>query len=87
MRMRSEKKDSQNFEVRFYAGYKGRETPRAVVIGEKEFTIQKILWRKRGRDQQSGRTFETFKCKMEGDVVKITHYESGEWSLSFFDKS
>lgn len=85
--MSSEKKDGQNFEVRFYAGYKGRETPRAVVIGEKEFNIEEILWCKRGRDLQSGKTFETFKCKMEGKIVEITHYESGEWSLSFSEDS
>jgi hypothetical protein len=84
--MSSEKKDTQNFEVRFYAGYKGRETPRAVVIGDKEFPIQEILWRRRGWDRQSGKTFETFKCRMEGDIVRITYYESGEWSLSFSEE-
>ena len=84
--MSLEKKDIQNFEVRFYSGYKGRETPRAVVIGDREFTIQEILWRKRGRDRQSGKTFETFKCRMEGDIVRITYHESGEWTLSFSDE-
>ena len=84
--MSPEKKDNQNFEVRFYAGYKGRETPRAVVIGDKEFPIQEILWRRRGRDRQSGKTFETFKCRMGGDIVRITYHESGEWSISFSDE-
>jgi len=83
--MKSEKKNSLNFEVRFYAGYKGRETPRAVLIGDREFNIEKILWRKRARDHQSGQTYEIFKCRMEGDIVKIIHHDSGEWSLSFSD--
>ena len=84
--MSTGKKNNLNFEVRFYAGYKGRETPRAVVIGDKEFQIQEILWRRRGLDRQSGKKFETFKCRMEGDIVRITYHESGEWSLSFSDE-
>ncbi len=84
--MNSEKKEDLNFEVRFYAGYKGRETPRAVLIGDRKFNIEKILWRKRARDKKSGQMSEIFKCKMEGEIIKIIHYESGEWTLSFFDE-
>jgi hypothetical protein len=76
---------NQDFELRFYSGYKGEETPRAVRIGEKEFKIQEILRRKRGYDQKSGRRFEDFKCLMEGQRVRITVYDTGEWAISFSD--
>ncbi len=81
------KKEKKEFELRFYSGYKGGETPRAVVIGDKEFTIEEILWRKRVLDKKTGKKYEIFKCRMEGDIIKITIYESGEWSISFSDET
>lgn len=85
MKSHREKKEKNgpSFELRFYSGYKGEETPRSVRIGEKEFLIEKILWRKRGFDPKSGKTFEDFKCRMEGETVMITVYETGEWAISF----
>ncbi len=71
------------FELRFYSGYKGEETPRAVVIGNKEFKIEKVLSRKRVYDQKSGKSYEVFLCKMDGKTVEIRRYESGEWEISF----
>lgn len=79
--------EKQSFELRFYSGYKQGETPRAVVIGNKEFKINEILWRKRVFDKEKKETSEIFKCKMEGDTVKITIYESGEWAISFSKRS
>jgi len=73
------------FELRFYAGYKGEEIPRSVVVGNREFKIDEILSRKRVLDRKSGRRMEIFKCKMEGEKVEIAKFESGEWSLSFSD--
>lgn len=84
-KVNSEEKSS--FDLRFYSGYKGGETPRAVVIGDKEFAIEEILWRKRALDKKKGQTFEVFKCKMEGEIVKITIYESGEWAISFSEET
>lgn len=75
-----------SFELRFYSGYKAGETPRAVVIGNKEFKIEEILWRKKVYDQKTGKTSEVFKCKMEGEIVKITADDSGEWSIFFSEK-
>jgi hypothetical protein len=71
------------FEVRFYAGYKGEEVPRSVVVGSREFKIDEVLSRKRVLDRKSGRRMEIFRCKMEGERVEIVKFESGEWSLSF----
>lgn len=90
-RKKSKDKDhlekKSNFDLRFYSGYKGNETPKAVVIGDKEFSIEKILWRKRVFEKKTGKTFEVFKCKMEGEIVKITIYDSGEWAISFSGKT
>ena len=71
------------FELRFYSGYKGKEIPRAVVIGTREFKIDEIVSQKRVLDQTTGKKFEVFQCRMEGKRVKIIHFESGEWEISF----
>lgn len=71
------------FELKFYEGYKGRETPRAVVIGKKEFKIDEILERKRAVDHITGETGEIFVCKMEGQLVKITLYGSGMFEIAY----
>jgi len=76
-----------NFEVKFYSGYKGEEIPRSVIIGEREFKIEEIIERKRVQDFKSGKRYEVFKCKMEGEMVKIERYESGEWGISFLEES
>lgn len=77
------KKEALKFEVKFYSGYKGEEVPRSVVVGEREFKIEKVLERKRVLDQKSGKTREVYTCKMEGDIVEIEKFESGEWAISF----
>ncbi|TET21978.1 MAG: hypothetical protein E3J76_05075 [Candidatus Aminicenantes bacterium] len=61
----------------------GRETPRSVKIGSTEFMIEEIIWRKRIRDQRTGKMFEVFKCKMEGEIVKITIHESGKFEITY----
>lgn len=87
LRDKSNNEEGTSFELRFYSGYKGSETPRAVVIGNREFKIEEILWRKRVFDQKTKKTFEVFKCKMEKDIVKITIYESGKWAISFSEET
>jgi len=71
------------FELKFYSGYKGEEIPKSVVIGNHEFVIEEIISRKRVMDQKSGRRLEVYKCKMEGEIVKITVFKSGKWEISF----
>jgi hypothetical protein len=79
----SKEKNKGKFELRFYAGYKGEEIPRAVIIGNHEFVIDKIISRERVLDKKSGKRFEVFKCRMEGKPVIIKVHESGEWEISF----
>jgi hypothetical protein len=80
--MSRQKKDS-NHRVVFYEGYKQRESPRAVIMGNKELKIQKIIWRKRMRDQKSGNTLEVFKCKIGDRQAKVTMHESGRAEVTF----
>lgn len=76
-------KKEKNFELRFYSGYKGEETPRSVLIGKREFKIDEVISRKRIVDQKTGRQSEVYICRMKGETVKITKFEQGEWSISF----
>lgn len=85
-RGKDDKKDGR-FELRFYSGYKGEEVPRAVVIGSREFEIEKIESRKRVLDRTTGKRFEVFQCRMEGEKVKIIRFASGEWEISFPEKA
>lgn len=75
------------FEVKFYSGYKGKETPRSVIMGDREFIIEEILERKRIIDHESGEHYEVFKCRMEGEMVKIERHESGKLAISFLEES
>lgn len=56
-------------------------------MGEREFWIEKIIERKRILEKESGRRYEVFICQMEGEIVQIERYESGEWGISFLEKS
>lgn len=83
---RKKEQEGARFELRFHSGYKGEEIPRAVVIGKREFNIQEIVSQKRVLDQTTGKIYEVFQCKMEGETVKIIHFESGKWEISFLDE-
>lgn len=72
-----------HFELRFYDGYKGEEKPRSVVIGNREFEIEKILERKRELEERTGKTRDVYICEMEGNKVRITVLESGNFEIVF----
>jgi len=80
-------KESREFKINFYSGYREEETPRSIHVGNREFQIEEILWRKRAFDPKSGRISEIFKCKIEGEVVEIRREEQGEWSIHFSKNS
>lgn len=75
-----------DIKILFYEGYKGQETPRAIIIGDKEFKIQKILWRKRIKDHHTGKTYRVFKCFLREKWVKIILDEKGKVDLTFLEK-
>jgi Trm5-related predicted tRNA methylase len=80
--MKKPKKNAA-FELRFYEGYKERETPRSVVLGNKEFIIEKILERKRTHNPKTGKIIEVFICEIGGQKVRIALHESGLFELDY----
>jgi len=66
-----------------YSGYKGEETPRVIMIGEKEIAVEKILSRKRVCDAETGRIREVFRAKTGRGTVRMERDESGAWTVVF----
>jgi hypothetical protein len=71
------------FELRFHEGYKGRETPRSVIIGNSEFKIDRVLERTRICDEKTGKISDVFTCEMRGKKVRITVRKSGKFELAY----
>jgi hypothetical protein len=69
---------SEKAKVQFYEGYKEKETPRSVIIDNREINILRILQRKRVIDQNTGELQEIFTCETEEGKIKITISQSGE---------
>ena len=69
--------------VESYAGYKGEETPRAVVLDGKRFEVASVLFRKRALDSAGGGMREIWRCRLEdGRTVIVERLESGSWRAS-----
>lgn len=80
------KEEGGKFELQFYSGYKGDETPKAVIIGTRKLKIEEIISRKRVLDKKTGKRSEVYMCKMEGEIVKITILESGKFEIFFSEE-
>jgi hypothetical protein len=66
--------------VESYAGYKGEETPRAVVLEGKRFEVVSILSRKRALDSAGGGMRDIWLCRLEnGRALTVERLESGNW--------
>jgi hydrogenase 3 maturation protease len=57
--------------VVFYAGYKGRETPRAVRLKDRELKVLEVLDRRRIQDARRKTEAEVFTCRLEEGQVKV----------------
>ena len=69
--------------VERYAGYKGDEAPRAVVIDGIRLEVVEILLRKRVLDQASKRIREVWRCRLaDGREVVVERLDGGAWSVS-----
>lgn len=69
--------------VESYAGYKGEETPRAVVLDGTRFEVVSVISRERALDRDSSRTREVWRCRLEdGRTVTVERLESGIWRVS-----
>jgi len=70
-------------EVECYAGYKGEETPRAVILDGKRVGVGNVVSRKRVLERGGGRTREVWHCRLEdGRAVTIERLESDTWRVS-----
>ena len=74
---------SHKVKVRFYSGYKGEETPRAVVFGDQEFSVDCILKRKRILDPETGESREEFTIRLKGKKAILKIGGSGECELIY----
>jgi hypothetical protein len=69
--------------VESYAGYKGEETARAVVLDGKRYVVASVLSRKRVLDSGGGRVREVWRCRLEdGRTVTVERLESDIWRVS-----
>ncbi|MCR4409722.1 MAG: hypothetical protein QHH43_06695 [Candidatus Saccharicenans sp.] len=68
--------------VEWYAGYRGREKPRAVWVAGQRIEVEEIIWQKRIREAKSGRIREVFLCRLPGGqqarIIKYNESESGK---------
>jgi len=74
-----------SFGLKFYEGYKHKERPAAIVIGDKEIKIKKIIWQKRVRDYTSGTQREIFLCETENGRLKLTIFANGKFIVEFLE--
>ena len=77
---------AENARVEFYAGYRGQETPRTVVIDGARLAIESVLSRKRTLDRTSGLRRDVWRCRLaDGRKVTVELLEggSGRAYLSF----
>jgi len=69
--------------VESYAGYKGQETPRAVILEAKRLEVVSILSRKRALDPASGRMRDIWRCRLEdGRDVVVERLDNDTWRVS-----
>jgi hypothetical protein len=67
--------------VLFYSGYKGEETPRAIVVAGREYPVEKVIWRKRGQDKDARESYDLVRCRVAGQELTLKISPSGECRL------
>ena len=76
-------KPSEKARVLCYSGYKGEETPRVILVDDKEIKVEKILSRKRISDTKTGRVREVFTGKTSRGFVRMEKGDNGSWTVVF----
>lgn len=75
--------DIRDARVECYAGSKGEETPRAVVMGGHRLEISEILDRRRVLDRASGWISQIWRCRLaDGREARLELREDGSWRVS-----
>ncbi|MFQ6083558.1 MAG: hypothetical protein ACE5WD_09375 [Candidatus Aminicenantia bacterium] len=68
--------------VKCYSGYKGNETPKAIIIDDQEEEIKEIIRRERVEDLKTGEREDVFWCKMENKIIKLVKSrKTGRWRI------
>lgn len=70
-------------QVECYAGYKGEQTPRTIVIGDRRIAVLEVL------DQWLAPDHRYFKIRGDDGDVYIVRQDvmSGEWTLTLFKRN
>jgi len=69
--------------VEFYAGHKGDETPRAVVVDGRRLEVVEILRRTRALDRADGRVRDVWRCRLEdGRAAAVERLDDGTCRVS-----
>jgi hypothetical protein len=69
--------------IECYSGYKGEETPRAVILEGRRLEVRGILSRERALDAATGLTRDIWRCRLDdGRNVTIELSEAGIWRVS-----
>lgn len=66
-----------------YSGYKGEETPRAILVDDKQIAVEKILSRKRMSDAETGRVREVFTGRTDRGLARMERDDKGNWTVVF----
>jgi len=70
-------------QVEFYAGSRGQEKPRAIVIDGTRIEVMSVISRKRVLDAASGGIREMWRCRLaDGRVATVELLEDGAWRVS-----
>ncbi|MGB8953191.1 MAG: hypothetical protein WCC06_11080 [Candidatus Aminicenantales bacterium] len=83
----SENSPPKKVKVLFYSGRKGEETPRAVLIEDREYRIEKVISTERIFDVKTRKVSETFTCRTEGKLIQLRRIEGKEWTAALLEKS
>jgi len=76
-------KNLEDARVESYAGHKGDETPRAVILEGKRFAVLNIISRKRALDRASGKMADIWVCRLDdGRAMTVELLEDGAWRVS-----
>jgi len=71
-------RDATEAKVEFYAGYKGDETPRAIVLEGRRIKVLSVRARSRVLDAATGSVRETWRCRLDdGRTVIVERLDDG----------
>jgi hypothetical protein len=75
--------DLPNARVEFHSGYKGEETPRAIILEGRRLAVRSILSRKRALDRANGLIRDIWRCRLDdGRTVTVELLGPGVWRVS-----